>query len=107
MSTLWERVLARCVRIGDCLVWQGYVTPKGYGQINRKDYEQRKGGGLAYVHRVAYEHAHGPIPPGLTIDHVEDRGCRFKACCEETHLEVVTRGENSRRWLLAHRWRTE
>jgi hypothetical protein len=35
----------------------------------------------------------GPIPEGLTIDHL----CTNKACVNPEHLEPVTRGENVRR----------
>lgn len=49
------------------------------------------------AHRVAYELAIGPIPEGLTIDHVVARGCKGGPCCNPAHLEVVTQSENSRR----------
>ena len=80
----WERVKARCVRVGACLVWQGATIKKGYGVI-------RCGPKNVLVHRIAYEHACGPIPAGLTIDHVKARGCIHKTCCEPTHLEAVTK----------------
>ena len=86
--TAVERVLRKCVRIGTCLVWRGSLSrPGGYGQIKVNGRREK-------VHRVIYAHVHGPIPDGMTIDHVAKRGCRFKACCEETHLEAVTNREN-------------
>jgi hypothetical protein len=33
---------------------------------------------------------------------VEERGCRWKDCCEPAHLEAVTPGENIRRWHRAN-----
>jgi hypothetical protein len=42
------------------------------------------------VHRDAYETRIGPIPEGLTIDHVRNRGCVLKTCCNPAHLEPVT-----------------
>lgn len=70
-----------------CLRWQGPHHSHGYGKIGVK----------GYAHRIAYERSIGPIPPGLTVDHVWERGCRHLDCVEPTHLEAVTRAENSRR----------
>jgi hypothetical protein len=88
--TPYERVMARCVRQGGCLVWQGARTSNGYGQIAISRRTVR-------VHRLVYEHCIGPIPDGLTIDHVAARGCTSRACCEISHLQAVTRGENALR----------
>lgn len=90
--TLAERVMSKCVRVGDCLVWSGANThkdKKGYGQVTLPG-----GGRHAMTHRIVYEHFFGPIPAGLCIDHVRSRGCRFRTCCEPSHLEVVTQREN-------------
>ena len=38
------------------------------------------------AHRYLYEAAKGPIPPGLTIDHL----CRTTLCINPEHLEAVT-----------------
>lgn len=46
------------------------------------------------LHRAAYELYVGPIPDGLDLDHVYDRGCRSRRCCNPAHLEPVTRQEN-------------
>lgn len=45
------------------------------------------------AHRVVYERTHGPIPDGLTVDHI----CRNKGCTTPSHLEAVTAAENTRR----------
>lgn len=42
------------------------------------------------VHCVAYAREYGPIPEGMTIDHL----CRNKRCFNPRHLEAVSRGEN-------------
>src|SRR5690606_41377855 len=46
-----------------------------------------------YAHRVAWELLMGPIPEGLTIDHL----CHNKLCVNPDHLEPVTFGENASR----------
>lgn len=70
-----------------CHEWSGYVEAKGYARLRDENGKRR------LVHRLAYEAAVGPIPPGLTIDHL----CRNKRCCNPAHLEPVTRAENTRR----------
>lgn len=73
-----------------CRVWTGALTTDGYGIIRVNGKNER-------VHRVSYEYYVGPIPDGLTIDHVRDRGCVSRACFWPDHLEPVTQGENVRR----------
>jgi hypothetical protein len=53
--------------------------------------------GLGYAHRVAYVLSVGPIPKGLTIDHL----CRNRGCVNPTHLEAVTQRENTLRSPIA------
>lgn len=71
----------------DCLIWTG-ATDRGYGRISVDGVVQR-------VHRVAWELANGPIPDGLTIDHL----CHVKACVNVEHLELVSHGENASRGI--------
>ena len=66
-----------------CWVWQRARDMHGYGVI------QVRGKALG-AHRVAYEIVKGPIPEGLTIDHL----CRTRACINPDHLEAVTNREN-------------
>lgn len=69
-----------------CLLWQGYIQPNGYP---------------ASAHRRVYEKAHGPIPDGFDIDHVWDKGCRYRHCIRLEHLEAVPHSENVRRGMAA------
>lgn len=74
---------------GECLTWTGAVQSSGYGSCA----DGR--GGTVLVHRAAWEAARGVIPEGLTVDHL----CLNKLCVNVAHMDVVTRGENSRRRL--------
>ena len=98
MATL-EALDLRSVRDPEtgCLRWQGAHSPKGYGQIMLN-------GRLSSAHRASYERSFGPIPDGLEIDHVYDRGCRYRDCIEPSHLEAVTHRENVLRAARAGRY---
>jgi hypothetical protein len=76
---------------GDCRVWEGAVQSSGYGSLTDGH------GGTALAHRVIYEATVGPISDAMTIDHL----CFRKLCLNVHHMEVVTRGENTRRMLAA------
>ena len=66
---------------------------RGYGEINVRDPSRVSRQRRARVHRLTYEWAVGPIPEGLTIDHL----CRVRNCVNPEHLEAVTQSENTRR----------
>jgi hypothetical protein len=83
-----ERRLVPCPDIDcECLLWTGHLDESGYGRIS---VDRRSRG----VHRVAWEMENGPIPAGLQIDHVRDRGCRHRNCANVAHLEPVTQRTN-------------
>jgi hypothetical protein len=84
VQTTPERFWSLVDRRGDaeCWPWKG-GTKQGYGQIMVARKAKR-------AHRVAYELTVGPIPEGLTLDHL----CRNRACCNPKHLEPVTNREN-------------
>jgi hypothetical protein len=66
-----------------CWLWTDALQ-SGYGMSSIAP-------GLAIpAHRYAYQLLIGPIPEGLTLDHL----CRVRNCVNPAHLEPVTRGEN-------------
>jgi len=71
-----------------CWVWQWSTDLNGYGQLRPK--ETRR---IRQAHILFYERLHGPVPPGMQLDHL----CRVPACVNPDHLEVVTNAENTRR----------
>lgn len=87
-----ERFWVRVQKTDTCWVWRGRgVNRGGYGVFTVS-------GRPRLVHRLAYELEVGPIPEGLTIDHL----CRNKLCVRPDHLEPVSLAENIRR-SKAHR----
>lgn len=71
---------------GDCWLWTGARNSKGYGSASN-------GKSSMLAHRKAYITTKGPIPVGLTIDHL----CCVTTCVNPAHLEAVTGAENIRR----------
>lgn len=74
----------------ECWPWTGSKLNSGYGQLRTER-------GRDVAHRVAYELIVGPIPEGLELDHVADRGCVRRDCVNPAHLEPVPHSENTRR----------
>lgn len=72
---------------GGCWLWTAGRTNGGYGMFGVE------GNRTVPAHRYAYELLVGPIPGGLTIDHL----CRVRHCVNPAHLEAVTYAENNRR----------
>jgi hypothetical protein len=83
----WSRV--NISYASKCWLWQGQATSNGYGVIGSGP----KPAHNIYVHRLAWELEHGPIPAGLEIDHL----CHVRLCVNPGHLAVVTHAENNRR----------
>jgi hypothetical protein len=80
MSAAAEAMPAAC---GECWEWNGPRTKGGYGAtwVNGKK---------RMTHRLAYEWAKGPIPPGMYVMH----RCDNPPCCNPDHLAIGTPSEN-------------
>jgi hypothetical protein len=80
-----------------CWNWQGAICNKGYGLI-------RAGGRTWRCHILAWVFAAGRrVKPGYTLDHL----CRNTKCCRPSHMEEVTRAENTARGNYANPRSTE
>jgi hypothetical protein len=80
-KTIWD-----CIALPDdaegCWVWIGSIDRHGYGRLTREP--------STLAHRIVYEELIGPIPEGLTLDHL----CRNRKCVRPDHLEPVSNREN-------------
>ena len=86
VERFWSKV--QMLPCGGCWIWTASTTDQGYGHfyIGKVNGVKR----TKAVHRIAYESEVGPVPNGMTLDHL----CRNRACVNPAHLEPVSRGEN-------------
>lgn len=85
-----QRFEAKVDRSGDCHRWTGAHTYNGYGRV-------KYGDRIRGAHEAALLLSGVEIPPGMEIDHVWARGCKYRDCVRVKHLEVVTPRENTLR----------
>lgn len=71
----WDKVI---VTPSTCWEWDGCHDDDGYSMFIFP--------GGQRAHRYAYELMRGPIPDGLSINHL----CRNRGCVNPDHLEPVT-----------------
>lgn len=78
-----ERFFAKVEKTATCWNWTAHLNEDGYSKFRMGDKHK-------FGHRVSYEWFVGPIPEGLTIDHL----CRNRKCVNPEHLEAVTHKVN-------------
>ena len=71
-----------------CWLWTGGKLGQGnrYGgfRVGTRPKDPKR-----YAHRVSHELFIGPIPEGMHVDHVKERGCSSTLCVNPDHLEAV------------------
>lgn len=81
-----QRFFEKIDKTETCWLWVAALD-KGYGRF------AADGRRMISAHRWSYEFHVGPIPEGLTLDHL----CRTPRCVNPDHLEPVTQRENMAR----------
>lgn len=67
-----------------CWLWLGGLTYNGYGRVARS-------GRNMMAHRYSWSLVNGPIPHGLTVDHL----CFTRRCVNPAHLRLLTNQANA------------
>lgn len=94
-----DRTRAQIRTADGCLIDTGRTNEDGYVCDSRD--------GLRFAHRVAYVAAHGPIPEGMTVDHVchnraisvdecAPGACEHRRCVEPSHLRALSWGDHAK-----------
>jgi len=74
----------------DCLISIYSTGSHGYAQVGWTEDGKTK---TVLAHRAAWEFENGPMPAGMTLDHI----CKNKRCVNPAHMRVLDNYENARR----------
>lgn len=66
------------------------INSNGYGAIGWGEDGRSH---ITNAHRAAWVHFHGPIPAGMTVDHL----CKNRPCVNVEHLRLLSRADNAAR----------
>jgi HNH endonuclease len=83
VNALEQRIAERIRVEDDCWIWTRGTTREGYALLSVRNRTY-------VVHRLMYEILIGPIPEGLTLDHM----CERPSCVNPFHCELSTMREN-------------
>lgn len=91
-----ERAATRYAERNGC--WLSTYAPgsHGYPQVG---WMRRGERGMVGAHRAAWTHHRGPIPVGMTVDHL----CHVRQCVNPRHLRLLPNVENARDNGSTHR----
>ena len=102
-----ERLMRRVNKLPNgCWEWTGKITSDGYGACGYRGHRH------ILAHRAFYVEMVGPIPDGLTLDHLchtldtdcqLSDACPHRRCVNPVHLEPVTVAENNQRGGMSRR----
>lgn len=85
-----ERAATKWVESGDCWISAYSTGSHGYAQVGWQDAGQTA---AVLAHRASWEHHHGPVPTGHTLDHL----CKQRRCVNPEHLRILPNFDNARR----------
>lgn len=85
-----HRAFTRFSAHGECRISTYSISTHGYAQIGWGESGRTR---MVLAHRASWEHENGPVPIGMTLDHL--RGVR--RCVNPEHLRVLSNFENARR----------
>lgn len=91
-----EHLLSCTERIGDCLLFTGYISSGGYAMITYQ-------GKHHLAHYILWEMKYGKRPNGMHLDHIchdpkmckLGRNCPHRRCINIDHLKIGTPKDNS------------
>ena len=82
-----DRLLSNYEIIHGCWVSNYSVGSHGYSQIG---WWQEGKSRMVLGHRLSYEIHNGPIPDGMTVDHI----CHVRRCINPDHLQLLSNRDN-------------